>query len=406
VPYVIMGYAGEDTLARRLREGELDRGTVLRIFVQVCRGVLALHDRRLVHFDLKPSNVFLKGDAARVGDYGLSRLMTEGRQTLSFGRGTPQYMAPEMLRGRADHRADVYSLGVILYECLTGRLPFETEVPGAVVLRETDEPPRFPEGFPPELRAVVVRCLRLSPEERYAGLAELLGELGQTARPGDSIRFEILEPGAPIPPAGERGPTPTSSAARSTAAELARGAVEVARGVWDGLRTATRSPRRPASGGVALETSSPAIPTPRSPPATPRPPPPAAPPSGAERATREPTPLAIHTLSSAAPARVEASPEAGPAGAATIPVPPDAGGGVLRTLVTSLALGLEVLVSLGRAGIRTLPRGLVRFGSGLVRGAGGLVSRVVRLALFVLVIALIGAALTTLVLWVLTGFEL
>lgn len=61
VPYLIMGYAGEDTLARRLKAGRLDEATALLYFVQVCRGVLALHDRRLVHFDLKPSNVFLSG---------------------------------------------------------------------------------------------------------------------------------------------------------------------------------------------------------------------------------------------------------------------------------------------------------------------------------------------------------
>jgi serine/threonine-protein kinase len=97
--------------------------------------VLALHDRRLVHFDLKPSNVFLKGDVARVGDYGLSKMMTDGRSTLSFGRGTPQYMAPEMLKNRADHRADLYSLGVMLYECLTAKIPYEAPIPGAAFER-------------------------------------------------------------------------------------------------------------------------------------------------------------------------------------------------------------------------------------------------------------------------------
>src|SRR5262245_61675770 len=98
VPYLIMGYAGEETLARRLRQGNLDPDEARAYFVQIARGVLALHDRRLVHFDLKPGNVFLKGDIARVGDYGLSKLMNSGRLTLSVGRGTPHYMAPEILR--------------------------------------------------------------------------------------------------------------------------------------------------------------------------------------------------------------------------------------------------------------------------------------------------------------------
>jgi len=94
VPYLIMGYAGEDTLARVQKRERLPEERALLYFVQACRGVLALHDLRLVHFDLKPSNVFIKGEVARVGDYGLSKMMTDGRLTLSFGRGKPQYMAP------------------------------------------------------------------------------------------------------------------------------------------------------------------------------------------------------------------------------------------------------------------------------------------------------------------------
>ena len=141
VPYLIMGYAGEDTLARRLKRAELDKDSALRFFVQVARGVLALHDRRLAHFDLKPSNVFLNGDVARVGDYGLAKLLTEGRATLSFGRGTPHYMAPEMLRNRADHRADIYTLGVILYESIVRKLPFESVQPGASSVSRTRRPP-------------------------------------------------------------------------------------------------------------------------------------------------------------------------------------------------------------------------------------------------------------------------
>src|SRR5262249_17453874 len=152
VPYLIMGYAGEDTLARRLKRRDLDRSSALRYFVQACRGVVALHDRRLAHFDLKPSNVFLNGEVARVGDYGLAKLLTEGRQTLSFGRGTPFYMAPEMLRNRADQRADLYSLGVILFESLTFRLPYGADEGGVFVLREEDHAPEFPSGFPAALR--------------------------------------------------------------------------------------------------------------------------------------------------------------------------------------------------------------------------------------------------------------
>jgi serine/threonine-protein kinase len=199
VPYLIMGYAGEDTLARVLKRERLNEERALVYFIQASRGVLALHDLRLVHFDLKPSNVFIKGDVARVGDYGLSKMMTDGRLTLSFGRGTPQYMAPEMIRNRADHRADIYSLGVILFESLTGCLPFAPAPSGSLAIREDDSPPTFPAEFPSRCRGVVERCLRLAPENRYASVGEMLEELGAKARPLDSV---ILagEPRRPAPP--------------------------------------------------------------------------------------------------------------------------------------------------------------------------------------------------------------
>ena len=245
VPFLIMGYAGEDTLARRLRRARLEPPTALSFFVQACRGVLALHDRRLVHFDLKPSNVFLKGDVARVGDYGLAKLMAEGHQTLSFGRGTPQYMAPEMLKSRADHRADLYSLGVILYESVAGALPFPTD--GGVAIREPDEQPPFPDDFPWELRDAVERCLAYEPEQRFDSVGELLARLGQASRPGDSIVFPIeSKPDQASPVHAEAMPAFEPRSADGHALDAA----EEARAVWERLRS-TRAQARPADGALA-----------------------------------------------------------------------------------------------------------------------------------------------------------
>ncbi|HUR26709.1 MAG TPA: serine/threonine-protein kinase, partial [Planctomycetota bacterium] len=244
VPFLVMGYAGEDTLARRLKRERLSSASALSFFVQIGRGVSALHERRLAHFDLKPSNVFLKGDVARVGDYGLAKLLIDGRQTLSFGRGTPQYMAPEMLKNRADHRADVYSLGVILYEIYSGKLPFETSPDAGVVLREDDEPPPFPEEIPPRVRAVIECCLRVDPAHRFASVPDLLAALGQTTRAGDALVAIESLPAEIANLVPERRPLATAARVstakpelRSTATDLTRGAVEVARGVWEGLKS-------------------------------------------------------------------------------------------------------------------------------------------------------------------------
>jgi len=144
VPYIVMGYAGDETLRSRLEEGRLSTDEALSVFVQAARGVQALHEHSLVHFDLKPANIFLKGDITRVGDYGLSKLITQTAMSLSSGRGTPYYMAPEMLRRKGDHRADIYSLGIILYECLSGAVPFQGDSEWEVLKAHEERPVEFP----------------------------------------------------------------------------------------------------------------------------------------------------------------------------------------------------------------------------------------------------------------------
>ncbi len=399
VPYLIMGYAGEDTLARRLKQGPLDRESALLYFVQVCRGVLALHDRRLVHFDLKPSNVFLKGEVARVGDYGLSKLLVDGRMTLSFGRGTPQYMAPEMLRSRADHRADIYSLGVILFESLAGRLPFEPAPEGGLVLREEDRPPEFDPTFPAVLRPAVERCLRLDPKDRYADVGELLTALGQSARQGDSVRLELGELPAPAATQARSGanaataepagvspegagsssrPTPRpSSELRRTASHLARGAALVARGVWDGLRSGQEGEEPPPPPPPPVDGQlSPRATALRRELAAARRADPATPPVTAGEGT------VATAVASAAPSG-EMRP--GP-----VPVPPRVEGGLLGTTVQTLVVGIEVLLALVRGlfhGLVSAFRGLVQ---GLLGGTGGLVRRLVGWAGFLLLMATLG----------------
>ncbi|MFY9343141.1 MAG: serine/threonine-protein kinase [Planctomycetota bacterium] len=189
IPYLVMSYAGEQTLQKRLQAGDLSRDEALRIFVQAARGVQALHDHSLVHFDLKPANIFLKGDVARVGDYGLSKLVSASRNSLSFSRGTPYYMAPEMLQRRGDARSDVYSLGILLFECLYGDVPFKGDSEWEVLKKHEVTPPEFPPHAEPHDRAVIARCLAKKPEDRFASVTELLRALHAPAALGESLLF-------------------------------------------------------------------------------------------------------------------------------------------------------------------------------------------------------------------------
>jgi tRNA A-37 threonylcarbamoyl transferase component Bud32 len=181
IPFIVMGYAGEETLARRLEAGRLARDEALRIFVQVSRGVHALHERMLVHFDLKPANVYLRGDTARVGDYGLSKLVTASRRSLSFGRGTTYYMAPEVLHRKGDQRSDIYSLGVMLYECLVGRVPFQGDTEWEILKKHETQAPEYPPDLAPSDRAVLEACLAKDPDDRVQSVPEMLALLQGTA---------------------------------------------------------------------------------------------------------------------------------------------------------------------------------------------------------------------------------
>ena len=211
IPYIIMGYAGEETLKTRLEDGRLDTEDALRVFVQVARGVQALHEHSLIHFDLKPANIFLKGDIARVGDYGLSKLICESRMSLSFGRGTPYYMAPEMLQRRGDHRSDIYSLGVILYECLTGSVPFKGESEWEVLKGHEEKEVPWPADFDPAYRQIVARMLAKRPEERFESVQALLHELRAPGRLGESIVLDLAGASARAPQSFASSPSPAAA---------------------------------------------------------------------------------------------------------------------------------------------------------------------------------------------------
>ncbi len=139
------------------------------------------HSKGVVHRDLKPSNIMLLPDGvAKVMDFGIARARRfDGLTATGAFMGTPDYVSPEMIEGRGtDPRSDLYALGVVLFELLTGQRPFSGDSPFAILKKHcTEEPPppsRLRPGIPPELEAIVLRLLRKDPEDRPASAEELV----------------------------------------------------------------------------------------------------------------------------------------------------------------------------------------------------------------------------------------
>ncbi|HET9930527.1 MAG TPA: protein kinase, partial [Polyangiaceae bacterium] len=189
-PYFVMEYVDGETLASLLdREGHVELSTALAIARQLAEGLDAAHAAGVVHRDLKPENVFLahtpEGLSAKIFDFGIAKV-ARARKRLTYAGavfGTPHYMSPEQARGEeVDARSDLYALGVMLFEMVTGRVPFDGEDPLAVMSQHVDRVPPLMSnitGTPlnADLEAIVARCLAKDPRHRYSSGAELLRDL-------------------------------------------------------------------------------------------------------------------------------------------------------------------------------------------------------------------------------------
>jgi serine/threonine protein kinase len=190
VYFLTMEYVHGITVRELLHtRGRLGVAPTLAIACQLAYSLAAAHEQGVVHRDIKPENLLLDASGVlKVMDFGVARPTgaASGLTEVGLLVGTPSYMAPEQLFGEAfDQRADLYAAGVVLFECLTGRLPFEASSPVALIARVLRDPAPAPASLDPEIPAgvseVVQRLLAKDPDDRFpsaADLARILTELG------------------------------------------------------------------------------------------------------------------------------------------------------------------------------------------------------------------------------------
>jgi len=183
--FITMEYvAGEDLRSSIRRFGQLPVGKSVSIAYQICEGLAEAHRQSVVHRDLKSSNIMIdKEGNVRIMDFGIARsLEAKGITGAGVMIGTPEYMSPEQVEGKeVDQRSDIYSLGIILYEMVTGRVPFEGDTPFTIGVKHKSDIPQNPKELntqiPDDLNHVILRCLEKDKEQRYQSAGELRSEL-------------------------------------------------------------------------------------------------------------------------------------------------------------------------------------------------------------------------------------
>jgi serine/threonine-protein kinase len=220
-PYIIMEFLDGETLAQALARGPLPLEDALDWGCQIAEALAAAHAHEVVHRDLKPDNLFLVHDARRLGkkqvkvlDFGIAKL-----QRTTWGQvhktrtgallGTPLYMSPEqcMSTKDIDPRSDIYSLGVILYEMVTGKRPFDGDSVYLVINMHVNEKPVAPSTYrpdlPPLVEEIILRALAKTPTERQSSMAEVLSQLemarGNPTASSDALARLQQEPWRPVP---------------------------------------------------------------------------------------------------------------------------------------------------------------------------------------------------------------
>ncbi|HKE20142.1 MAG TPA: serine/threonine-protein kinase [Kofleriaceae bacterium] len=275
VPYLVMDYHPGMSLRQALKQGSMEGRRAVFVARQILAGIGSAHASGVVHRDLKPGNVLLVGspgeDLVKILDFGVAKLLEGdgGPSDLSavagYVLGTPEYMSPEQARcERIDQRTDIYAVGVLLYEMLTGRLPFQAEGDLAILHKHIEEaPPALRELVPevsPELEAATMCALEKAPERRWKSAAEFSKALAAVPEGGAALMAGEVAAGAaparadmtpralpPRPPPGRVTPPPMDAQPRprlDTPGMPTVAARPQAMGRVNGATSRARPPRR------------------------------------------------------------------------------------------------------------------------------------------------------------------
>jgi len=182
--YITMEYVEGQTLKQLFSRTpkQLRAQDVVMVGLMVCDGLHYAHKNRVIHRDIKPSNIMVNRERqVKIMDFGLATVLESAALEKTMMRGTPLYMAPEMILGRnVDYRSDIYSMGITFYEMATKRVPFST---GDIAYHHLHTPPPPPEQFnptiPPGLSAIIMKAISKKQEERQQSMQELINELKQ-----------------------------------------------------------------------------------------------------------------------------------------------------------------------------------------------------------------------------------
>ncbi|MGE5231269.1 MAG: protein kinase domain-containing protein [Deltaproteobacteria bacterium] len=241
--YTMPFIEGESLRARLSREGELPVAEAVRLLREVVDALAYAHEQGVLHRDIKPDNVLVSRNHGLVTDFGVAKALSEaagtqpgpaGFTSAGVAMGTPAYMAPEQAAAdpTIDHRADIYSVGIMAYEMLAGHPPFTARTPQQLLAAQVNRPPEplgaVRSSVPPDLAALVMRCLEKRPADRWQRADELLRALEAVATPGAGTASTIATRTPPVPaappPPRRRGPR-TALGAAAMIAGLGAGAL-------------------------------------------------------------------------------------------------------------------------------------------------------------------------------------